>query len=525
MIKSRTAFAEFAPFSRTSTYPVLYLWISITNTSARLRLDAVYGGYDPQTASGSRASRSVAQIVTSAVNHAKAREYERKPTENVTEAADKRKAVYDIPAIALRRESDLTRNSTPSNDQSEEQGKRLKLDSSRDSTLSATEKSSTMSFTESKDVSPVREHNTNSDYNKALALLRSNTPEQILDVQLPYSKYLQLEKAFSKLNPDSDTAAEKSYPSLSYNSCTETVTVVTVPSNVHEAGVYQINIDIIGYSQNYLSTRSPLTKVRIVPLGSTTMRGFHGTFAKSAKQTDGGVIYLNRNGDAVVTVALEVGKSERYEKLCRDKDIWIDGLGVKVFILVCVNESPQFKRSSTEYEHIEDVEAEIALMKESMAATLESNLLLTHITPFVYRRRTWAGALSTAFIEVWRPNSSPSRYDLIQNGDACDHLPTTLGLSVSDLFPDDAWEATDIPDHEIPFDGRSYLETLMVAMNVTAQHRFLSVIEQKQLDEEDEVEEDGEEDEDEDEDDEDEDEDDEYVRVTIRTPPQRFGSS
>ncbi|KAK9343567.1 hypothetical protein V1522DRAFT_423942 [Lipomyces starkeyi] len=94
-----------------------------------------------------------------------------------------------------------------------------------------------MSFTESKDVSPAREHSTDSDYNKALALLRSNTPEQILDIQLPYSKYLQLEKAFSRLNPESGTVAEKSYPSLSYNSGTETVTVVTVPSNVHEAGV------------------------------------------------------------------------------------------------------------------------------------------------------------------------------------------------------------------------------------------------------------------------------------------------
>ncbi|KAK9345787.1 hypothetical protein V1522DRAFT_392157 [Lipomyces starkeyi] len=82
-------------------------------------MDAVYGGYDPQTASSSRASRSVAHIITSVVNHAKAKI------------------------------------------------------------------SSTMSFTESKDGDPAREDNTDSDYYKAVALLRSNTPEQILDVQLP----------------------------------------------------------------------------------------------------------------------------------------------------------------------------------------------------------------------------------------------------------------------------------------------------------------------------------------------------
>ncbi|KAK9431748.1 hypothetical protein V1505DRAFT_354686 [Lipomyces doorenjongii] len=58
--------------------------------------------------------------------------------------------------------------------------------------MPATEISSTMSLTESKDPSSAREDDMDSDYNKALALLRSNTLEQILDVQLPYSKYLEL---------------------------------------------------------------------------------------------------------------------------------------------------------------------------------------------------------------------------------------------------------------------------------------------------------------------------------------------
>ncbi|KAK9335377.1 hypothetical protein V1521DRAFT_92630 [Lipomyces starkeyi] len=342
-----------------------------------------------------------------------------------------------------------------------------------------TEISSTMSFTESKNASPAREDNSDSEYNKALALLRGNTPEQILDVQLPYSKYLQLEKVFSTLNPESGTIGEKSYPSLSYDSGTETVTVVTVPGNVHEAGVYQINLEILGYAKNYLSTHSPQSLVSIVPLGSTTMRDFHGFFAKCVKQADGGVRYTTRQGKRMVTVVFEVGASERYKKLCRDKEIWIHGLGVKVFILVCINESPQFKMPSAEYDDIQDLEAEIALMDESMTATLEWNLLLHGIDPFVYRRHKWAGQLRTAFIEVWRPDSIPIRYDLIQNADTCDHLPTTLGLHISELFPDDEWEATDIPDHIIPFDARSYLETLMLAMNGTAHDRFVSFIKQK----------------------------------------------
>ncbi|KAK9317450.1 hypothetical protein V1524DRAFT_405768 [Lipomyces starkeyi] len=232
--------------------------------------------------------------------------------------------------MSLRHESDLTGNSTPSSDQSEEQGKRLKFDSSRDSTLPETEISSTMSFTESKNVSPAREDNTQ-----------------------PYSKFLQLEKAFSTLNPEFGTIYSRkevlvydTYPSLSYDSGPETVTVVTVPSNVREAGVYRINHEIINTcAENYLSTRSPQSMDSIVPLGSTTMRGIHGPFAKCVKQPDGGVRHIYRQDD-MVTVVNEVGASERYKKLCRDKDILIDGLGVKVFILVCINESPQFKMPS-----------------------------------------------------------------------------------------------------------------------------------------------------------------------------------
>ncbi|KAK9387646.1 hypothetical protein V1515DRAFT_599769 [Lipomyces mesembrius] len=98
------------------------------------------------------------------------------------------------------------------------------------------------------------------------------------------------------------------------------------------------------------------------------MRDFHGPFAESVKQADGGVRY-NSERKRNVTVVVEVGASERYKKLCRDKDIWIHGLGVKVFILVCVNESPQLKMPSAEYDDIEDLEAEIALMDDIMGPT------------------------------------------------------------------------------------------------------------------------------------------------------------
>ncbi|KAK9357654.1 hypothetical protein V1504DRAFT_42751, partial [Lipomyces starkeyi] len=90
--------------------------------------------------------------------------------------------------MSFRRKSDLTRNSTPSSGQSEEPGKRFKWDSSRDSTLPATEISSTMSFTESKNDSPAREDTTDSDYNKALVGVDTNK-NFLIRIRYSYSTF------------------------------------------------------------------------------------------------------------------------------------------------------------------------------------------------------------------------------------------------------------------------------------------------------------------------------------------------
>ncbi|KAK9320209.1 hypothetical protein V1517DRAFT_329965 [Lipomyces orientalis] len=285
------------------------------------------------------------------------------------------------------------------------------------------------------------------NYNRALSLLKINPPEGRLDVQLPRAKYLRLERQFLKLYPE---ALELRYPSLSYNSFTETVTVVTCPGNIHESAALHY--------------------------GSTTTNDFSGAFEGSTKQPDGGVRYFYSDGDKV-TVVVELGFSEDYTSLCRDKDMWIDGHGVNVFILVCLTEKPRFKNPTTEYGNIGNVDAAIAQMKNSIGETLDLNLSNNRHALYLYRDHKWAGELKDAFIEIWRPGSSiPSKYDLIQNGHTCDSLPTTLGIKISDLFPDNIWRAADIPDKVIPFNATLYVTKLTVAMCATAADRFATFI-------------------------------------------------
>ncbi|KAK9357490.1 hypothetical protein V1504DRAFT_436684 [Lipomyces starkeyi] len=78
-----------------------------------------------------------------------------------------------------------------------------------------------------------------SGYDKALSLL--SPPEQILDITLPYSKYLQLEKAYSRIKLEADISEDQRYPYLSYNSFTNTASVVTVPSSLHEQAAQEIS--------------------------------------------------------------------------------------------------------------------------------------------------------------------------------------------------------------------------------------------------------------------------------------------
>ncbi|KAK9319219.1 hypothetical protein V1517DRAFT_355291 [Lipomyces orientalis] len=223
------------------------------------------------------------------------------------------------------------------------------------------------------------------NYNRALNLLKSNPPEGRLDVQLPRTKYLQLEKAFLNIlvgflvSKIANRFRYYRYPSLSYDSFTETVTVVTCPGNIHESAALELLGPILADAKEYLST--------------------YCEFEGSTKQPDGGESYVGMAG------------------LCRSKDMWIDGHGVNVYMLLCPTEKPRFKNPTAEYGDIGDVKAAVDLMKSSMNETLDLNLSNNHHALVLYRGHKWAGELKDGFVEIWRAGTSiRSKYYLVQDG-------------------------------------------------------------------------------------------------------------
>ncbi|KAK9376452.1 uncharacterized protein V1513DRAFT_456903 [Lipomyces chichibuensis] len=184
-----------------------------------------------------------------------------------------------------------------------------------------------------------------SNYNEAFTLLKENTPEQRLDVQLPYDKYLELDDAFSRLKLAEGISEDQR---------------------------------IFTYVEDYLSTRSPHTVENIRLVGSTTQ-------------------YFHRDmtGTGQLVIAIEVGTSETYDKLLEDKDMWIENMRVNVFILICFKESPLFKNPDAQYKDIAGVDAEKVAMTQSLAETIETNIT----------RLLWSTRLKEAFIEVWQQHS------------------------------------------------------------------------------------------------------------------------
>ncbi|KAK9490039.1 hypothetical protein V1508DRAFT_406644 [Lipomyces doorenjongii] len=281
------------------------------------------------------------------------------------------------------------------------------------------------------------------NYNKALYLLTHNPPEQRLDIPMPYSKYLQLEESWSKFQVDNNILEEKRYPSLLYNALMQIATIITPQSALHDCTAEIIKEIVRSNIDEYLSIHQPRAIGRIQNFGSTT-------------------------------VTIECGVSENYNALCRDKNLWINQLGAKVVILICLTEVPRFKNPPTAYEYIKDAAAEADNMGEHATDAMVHNLKRGNYGPIEYRGHIWAGKLEKVFVEVWRAgDGQPLRNWLISHGRR-NRLPKTIGLRISDFFPEDKWATSNIPDSNVPFYGGRYLwDSLTLAMRWTAKMRFI----------------------------------------------------
>ncbi|KAK9372299.1 uncharacterized protein V1513DRAFT_460720 [Lipomyces chichibuensis] len=285
---------------------------------------------------------------------------------------------------------------------------------------------------------------TSGNYAKALHLLKCNPPDCRIDVRLPYSQYLRLERSWSILE--------------------QIVTVVTVQRALHEVAASRLGYNIQLRVDEYLSSHKPDEQERILEGGSTTRKSIDGKYANSLNDPDGSFYYKRRDGGYRLQIAVEVGFIEHCKAFLRVKDAWIQSQRANVVIL----------NPKTAYEAVEDVDMELTRLGQLADEAVQRNRGKGPYRPIKYRGHNWFEKLNDAFIEVWRADGSPpNKLCLIENGCPCDPLPTVIGLKVSDFFSEDAWAAAQIPDSYVPFDWDLYRRSLLTAMDLTAQERFM----------------------------------------------------
>ncbi|KAK9487882.1 hypothetical protein V1527DRAFT_494427 [Lipomyces starkeyi] len=302
----------------------------------------------------------------------------------------------------------------------------FKSDSSPEFSMSPTEISSTTSLMASTGMSPQKDEKELSDYHTVLSLLTNNPPEQRLD-------YLKLEECWSKIRSARNISEDQKH----HNTAAEIVTVATVPRALHETAAVELGHMILDSARKYLSSHVADASL-------------------SKKQADGTIMYENDNAMTKVMISIEVRYSENYTALCRDKDAWIDRQHVEVCILVCLNESPRFRNPRTRNENVRDVNVEMEAMRRATSQGYYGCI--------EYRGHKSVGDLHTAFIEPIRYVTSDST------------LPKTIGLKVRDFIPDEDWEAANILDGSLSFDGDLYVRVVRRSMVGTANQRYKEFI-------------------------------------------------
>ncbi|KAK9384146.1 hypothetical protein V1515DRAFT_618233 [Lipomyces mesembrius] len=317
-------------------------------------------------------------------------------------------------------------------------------DHSLEFSRSPTEGSSTTSDTVSTDMSPQKDENALSDYDKALGLLKNNPSEQRL-------KYLKLEESWSKIRLARKISEDQKYPYLAYNSAAEIVTVVTVPRALHEDPALELGRMVVDGAREYLSSHG---------VDASLVHSIHNAGSTTFKETaDGTILYTPLGGLSKIMIAKD------YTALCRSKDQWIEGRHVKICVLVCLDESPRFRNPRTLNESVGDIEAEMETMGRSMAESVIRDHLQSYYGYIEYRGHKWVGDLKEAFIE-----------QLLQNAWSCHRLPKTIGLKVSDFVPDEEWKTANIPDSSLSFDAILYVDILRRSMQTTAEERYREFI-------------------------------------------------
>ena len=190
-----------------------------------------------------------------------------------------------------------------------------------------------------------------------------------------------------------------SWPSISFNSRTDTGIIQWMPSPVHET----FASPFIGSHAGATQDLRPEIARQLEVVGSQRVgAAFRGAYEGSKKEADVLFMYEHQNGDVLFTAVVEIGFTETHEELVEDVKLWIEGnRDIRTVVLIKVEESPRYCSPISKMEDDEVMDLgfpDPKDLKASMVVLKDSN---DSFGPLQIKNLIWVGKMSV-WLEIWK---------------------------------------------------------------------------------------------------------------------------
>ncbi|KAK9235125.1 hypothetical protein V1525DRAFT_348933 [Lipomyces kononenkoae] len=307
-------------------------------------------------------------------------------------------------------------------------------------------------------------------YLRLRKLILANEPDNEYEFAISSSRYDQLRTELGK------DAEDNSYPRLLYDWTRRVVTIVTVPTRLHEDTSLAILNSVLNRAKS-LMEREGIHLAANQMLGSTICPTILSKTGRSMEPD--GAIFFKTLGREEYKFVVEVGISQTHDSLLEKARKWLYDQKCVIVLLVAFYEKDRYtaplERLSVTSRQWDIQAAQMRLCCESQSHS--------QFGPIVFQGHTWLDEISEGFIEVVRKDSesherealTSMKYILIERGrDQSSGIPRTVGdIRLAELISRECLGSDAVADVMVDFfDSAGFMGIVRNAMIATAVSRF-----------------------------------------------------
>ncbi|KAK9371454.1 uncharacterized protein V1513DRAFT_407243 [Lipomyces chichibuensis] len=308
-------------------------------------------------------------------------------------------------------------------------------------------------------------------------LVLANEPDKEYEFELSLSSYEKVKAEFVRDEENED------YPRLFYDWTRHEITIVTVPSSLHEDTSRAILDSIYNRAQSIIEREQiHLPADEMLGVTSSPRTLVNNRSSRFHIEPDG-LIFFETVDSRDFKVVVEVGISQTYDSLLKKAKKWIFGMNCKIVVLIAFNEkrsySASHKRLSLTSRQVDD---QVVRMRRHWLSPSVSEF-----GPLEFQGRTYFDEIQEGFIEIVRMGKdtggiedlSKDKYVLVRDGvNESRSVPWSAGhILLAELIPPASLGSEAAGDLVVDFFGAdNYMRIVRHAMIGTAVERFKDAV-------------------------------------------------